>query len=344
MSFASGWLLITLLAVPALVVAYRRLLSRRAARRAELARLGLVLAPASGTVIGGRRRHVAPLLFLTALILVLIGLARPQASVAEPRREGTVVLAFDVSASMAAKDLEPTRMEAAKAAARRFVEQQPPQIRIGVVSFGDNAVITQQPTTDRAAIVAAIDRLTPGGGTAVGRGLQSALTAIVGKPVLLNGSGGSGGTGGGGGTGKGGVEEQSPDLGFTRSAAVVLLSDGENTTEPDPQRVAELASTAGVRIYPIGLGSTKGTVLEIDGYRVATALDEKALQQLATTTDGQYFNAADATQLAQVYSSIELRWTVERRPLEITGALAGAAALLLVIGAALSWRWFGRVI
>lgn len=344
MSFAWPWMLLTLFAVPALIVAYRRLLARRAARRTELARLGLVPAAASGRVIGGRRRHVAPLLFLGALTLVLIGLARPQATVAEPRREGTVVLAFDVSASMAAKDIEPTRIEAAKAAARRFVELQPSQIKIGVVAFGDNAVITQQPTTDRAAITAAIDRLTPGGGTAVGRGLQSALTAIVGKPVLLDdGTGGTGGNGTGG-NGNGGVEEQSPDLGYTRSAAVVLLSDGENTTAPDPQRVAEVASTAGVRVYPIGLGSTKGTVLDIDGYRVATALDEQSLQELASTTDGQYFKAADAAQLERVYSSIELRWTVEQRPLEITAGFAGAAALLLLIGAALSWRWYGRVI
>lgn len=334
-SFAWPWLLTTLLAVPVLVVSYRRLLRQRAARRARLAELGLVVGGADGSSTStttGRRRHVAPILFLGALTLLLVGLARPQASVAQPRREGTVVLAFDTSGSMAATDLAPSRMEAAKAAARTFVDRQPAQIRIGVVSFGDNGLITQQPTTDRVAVRAAIDRLTPGGGTAIGRGIQSALSAIVGKPVLLEeGSGGS-------------VEPQGPDLGYSRSAAVVLLSDGENTTDPQPGPLADLASTAGVRIYPIGLGTAAGTVLEVDGFQVATALDEATLQRIAEVTDGRYFTAADEQSLQQVYSSIDLRWTVVSTPIEVTGLFAGAAALVLLLGAGLSWRWYGRVI
>lgn len=334
-SFAWPWLLTTLLAVPVLVVSYRRLLRQRAARRARLAELGLVVGGAAGSSTStttGRRRHVAPILFLGALTLLLVGLARPQASVAQPRREGTVVLAFDTSGSMAATDLAPSRMEAAKAAARTFVDRQPAQIRIGVVSFGDNGLITQQPTTDRVAVRAAIDRLTPGGGTAIGRGIQSALSAIVGKPVLLEeGSGGS-------------VEPQGPDLGYSRSAAVVLLSDGENTTDPQPGPLADLASTAGVRIYPIGLGTAAGTVLEVDGFQVATALDEATLQRIAEVTDGRYFTAADEQSLQQVYSSIDLRWTVVSTPIEVTGLFAGAAALVLLLGAGLSWRWYGRVI
>lgn len=330
-SFAWPWLLTTLLAVPLLVVAYRRLLRRRTERRARLAELGLVVGGAT-TISTGRRRHVAPMLFLLALTLLLIGLARPQASVAEPRREGTVVLAFDTSGSMAATDLEPSRMEAAKTAARTFVDRQPDQIRIGVVSFGDNGLITQQPTTDRAAVRAAIDRLTPGGGTAIGRGIQSALSAIVGKPVLLDEGG------------DGSVEPQGPDLGYSRSAAVVLLSDGENTADPEPGPLADLASTAGVRIYPIGLGTAAGTVLEVDGFQIATALDEAALQQIAEVTDGQYFTAADEQSLQQVYSSIDLRWTVVSTPIEVTALFAAAAGLLLLLGAGLSWRWYGRVI
>lgn len=334
-SFAWPWLLTTLLAVPVLVVSYRRLLRQRAARRARLAELGLVVGGAAGSSTStttGRRRHVAPILFLGALTLLLVGLARPQASVAQPRREGTVVLTFDTSGSMAATDLAPSRMEAAKAAARTFVDRQPAQIRIGVVSFGDNGLITQQPTTDRVAVRAAIDRLTPGGGTAIGRGIQSALSAIVGKPVLLEeGSGGS-------------VEPQGPDLGYSRSAAVVLLSDGENTTDPQPGPLADLASIAGVRIYPIGLGTAAGTVLEVDGFQVATALDEATLQRIAEVTDGRYFTAADEQSLQQVYSSIDLRWTVVSTPIEVTGLFAGAAALVLLLGAGLSWRWYGRVI
>jgi Ca-activated chloride channel family protein len=328
MTFAWPWMLTALLTIPLLVWGYRRLVRRRTARREALAALGLVASPA---LASGRRRHVAPLLFGLALTLLLLALARPQATVAEARREGTVVLAFDVSNSMAATDLAPTRMEAAKAAARGFVEQQPTTIRVGVVVFGESGLVTQAPTTDRAAVLAAIDRLTPQGGTALGRGIQTSLGAITGRVVQLDADGG-------------GVEAQGQDLGYHGSAAVILLSDGENTTEPDPLGVAEIASTAGVRVYPIGLGSVAGTVLEIDGFQVATALDEPLLRQIASVTDGRYYSAEDEAALTAVYSSIDLAWKVEAKQMEVTALFAAAAALALLLGAGLSLAWFGRVI
>ncbi|HEX2810137.1 MAG TPA: VWA domain-containing protein, partial [Kineosporiaceae bacterium] len=272
MTFDWPWMLLTLGAVPLMALEYRRLLRRRAARRSELAGLGLVASSEAST---GRRRHVAPVLFICALALLLAALARPEATVAEPRREGTVVLAFDVSSSMGATDLTPSRMEAAKSAARAFVQKQPATIRVAVVAFGESGLITQQPTTDRASVLAAIDRLTPQGGTALGRGIQTSLSAIVGRTVRLEESDGS-------------VEAHGQDLGYHGSAAVILLSDGENTAEPDPLEVARLASAAGVRVYPIGLGSPRGSVLQIDGFQVATALDEPTLRKIASTTDAQY--------------------------------------------------------
>lgn len=328
MTFAWPLAFVFLLLVPVFVVGYRRLLAARSARRSALGSVGLV-APAA--VSGGRRRHVPFALFLLALTLLLISLSRPSATVAEPRREGTVVLAFDVSSSMGATDLTPTRMSAAKTAARGFVEQQPSSVRIAVVAFGESGVIAQQPTTDRGAVVAAIDRLTPQGGTALGRGIQTSLSAIAGRTVQLPEQDTL-------------PEANGPDIGYFGSAAVVLLTDGENTDGPDPASVAELASTAGVRVYPIGLGSAKGSVLRIDGFSVATALDEPALRQIAQTTDGTYFNAADQQALTKVYSSIDLKWTVADRHIEVTGLFAAAAALLLVIAAGLSLAWFGRVI
>ena len=327
MTFAWPWMLVGLVALPLLVQGYRRLLDRRADRRRELAALGLV-APAA---ITGRRRHLAPALFLAALALLLVGLGRPQATVAEPRREGTVVLAFDTSGSMAATDLAPTRMKAAQRAARAFVGQQPASIRVGVVAFGESGLITAQPTLDRAKVLAAIDRLAPQGGTALGRGLQTSLSAIAGKTVQLNQD-------------DGGVEAAGQALGYYGSAAVILLSDGENTDGPDPLAAAELASTAGVRVYPIGLGSPQGTVLKVGGFQVATALNEPILRRIADTTDGRYYAAADERALADVYDSIDLTWTVQARRIEVTGLLAGAAALLLLLGAVLSIAWYGRVI
>lgn len=329
MTLGWPWALLGLAAVPLVVLWYRRLVRARAVRRAELAALGLVAPPAPV----GVRRHVPPALFLAALVLLLTALARPEATVPQPRREGTVILAFDVSGSMAATDLAPTRLEAAKAAARAFVERQPDAVRLGVVAFGGNGLLTQEATTDRAAVLAAIDRLGPEGGTALARGVQTALGAIVGQPVLVDGPGAAPG-----------VEPQGPDLGYHGSSAIVLLSDGENTGEPDPIELADLASSAGVRIYPVGLGRPEGTVLEIDGFQVATALDEPLLREIASRTDGRYFAAADEQALAAVYDSVELAWTVEAEHVELTALLAAAAAVLLLVGASLSLAWFGRAV
>jgi Ca-activated chloride channel family protein len=125
---------------------------------------------------------------------------------------------------------------------------------------------------------------------------------------------------------------------------VILLSDGENTSEPDPLDVAELAAVAGVKIYPIGLGSADGTVVEVDGFNVATALDEQLLEDIASVTDGQYFRAEDANELAQVYDQIDLQFVREAEYREITGILTGISLLLLVVGATLSLLWFGRLV
>jgi len=327
MSLAWPWMLLGLLAIPPLVLWYRRLVRARAARREELAALGLV-APAS--VATGRRRHLPPALLLTALVLLVAALARPEASVPRPLREGTVILAFDVSASMAATDIAPTRMEAAKAAAREFVLRQPQSVRLGVVAFGGTGLVTQEATADRAPVLAAIDRLTPQGGTGLARGLQTALSSIVGRPVELDASGG-------------GAEPLNPDLGYHASSAIVLISDGENTDELDPIAVADAASGAGVRVFPVGIGSPAGTVLEIDGFQVATALDEATLREVAAHTGGEYFAAPDEQALAAVSDSV-VAWTVRTDRIEVTGLVAAVAALLLLVGVGLSLAWYGRAV
>ncbi len=330
LTFAWPWGLLALAAVPFLVLWYRRQVRARAARRAELAALGLAgPAPSSGW-----KRSLPPALLLSAVVLLLAALARPEIGVPLPRREGTIMLAFDVSSSMTATDLTPTRMDAAKAAARTVVERQPPTVRVGVVAFGSSGLVTQQPTADRASVLAAIDRLQPGGGTALGSGLQTSLSVITGQTVLVDAAGSAGGA----------VEPQGPDLGYHGSAAVVLFSDGENTAEPDPVAVAELASSAGVRVYPVGIGSPRGTVIEVDGFQLATALDEPTLRTIAERTDGRYVAAADAPALAGVADAIDLEWKVETEHIEVTGLLAAAAGLLVLVGVGLSLLWFGRVL
>jgi Ca-activated chloride channel family protein len=329
MSLGSPWMLLALVLVPGLVVAYWWMLRRRAERVARLASEGLV-----STTAGERvrwRRHIPFALFALALALVCVGLARPTVSLALPDREGTVILAFDVSNSMRAKDLEPTRIAAAKKAALAFVDQQPRTIRIGVVAFGDSAVTALKPTRVKEEVVAAIERLSVGGGTSLGQGLFTSLRAIAGKPLTLNESGLDSDTG-------------RVDIGFFGSSAIVLLSDGENTSRPDPLDVANVASTAGVPVHAIGIGTKEGAVVEVDGFNIATALDEGLLKEIANVTDGTYNHAGDAAALAKVYDSIDLEFKTTKKPREVTALFAAGGGLLLALGALLSLSWFGRVI
>jgi Ca-activated chloride channel family protein len=321
------WALLGLLALPLVVVAYRRLVRQQAARRAELARQGLVV-PTSRR---DRWRHLAPALLVAALAVMLLALSRPTAAIAEPRREGTVILAFDVSTSMAAEDVQPTRLDSAKAAAKGFVEKQPATVKIGVVAFGGNGIIAQQPTTDKDEVVASVNRLQPQGDTSLGRGILTSLSAIAGKPIVSDGD-----------TEQGSGEET--PIGYYPGTAIVLLTDGENTSGPDPANLADLASAAGVKIYPIGLGSAAGTVLEVNGFSIATRLDEDTLEQIAQVSGGTYYNATDATSLAQVYDSVQLNWVSRSVPHEVTSLVAGIATLLLLAGAVVSVLRRGRVI
>ncbi|MDQ4078930.1 MAG: VWA domain-containing protein [Chloroflexota bacterium] len=328
MSFIWPMMLFSLLLVPLLVAAYVWLPKRRAQKTAALGTMGL-LQTRSGQQLG-RRRHLPFVLFLLAITLLLVGFARPEMVVDLPRVEGTVILAFDVSNSMIADDLEPSRMEAAKSAARTFVENQPPTIQIGVVAFSNGGLVIQPPTNVAADVVAAIDRLSPQGGTSLGHGIFTSLNAIAGERLALEE-----------GTLEGNV--QSLDIGYFGSAVIVLLSDGENTAQPDPLDVAQLSAEAGVRIFPIGIGSPEGAVIEIDGFSVATALDEALLQEVASLTNGTYFYAEDEADLQEIYDTIDLQLTIKGDKMEITSIIAGISLLLLLMGSALSMLWFGRV-
>ena len=329
MSLGSPWMLLWLACVPTLVLAYLWALRLRAQRTARLASEGLVQTAASHRVRW--RRHIPFALFAAALALVCFALARPSVSLAFPERQGTVILAFDVSNSMRAEDLEPTRIQAAKQAATAFVERQPRTIRIGVVTFGDGAVTALRPTKTKADVLAAIKRLSVGGGTSLGQGLYTSLEAIAGKPLAIDESALE-------------RDDGAVDIGFFGSSAIVLLSDGENTSRLDPLRLAEVASTAGVPIHAIGLGTEAGTVVDIEGFSIATALDEALLMEIAEVTDGSYEQAGDATTLHRIYESIdlELKRVDERR--EVTALFAAAGGLLLALGSFLSIAWFGRVI
>jgi Ca-activated chloride channel family protein len=274
---------------------------------------------------------------LTGLAILIFSLARPQAVVALPKQQGTVILAFDVSGSMGANDLTPTRMEAAKAAARDFVSRQPLGILIGVVAFSDAGFSVQAPTIDKEAIDAAIDRMAPQKGTSIASGIQTSLTAIA----VGNGAAGSL-------TYSNRTPSPTPTptpmpQGSFTNAVIVLLTDGENNENPDPMAAAQAAADRGVRIYTVGIGSPAGTNITIGGFTLHTQLDEAILQQIAQVTNGTYYNAQSTQQLDSIYGSIDTQLIAKPEETEITSLFAGLSILVLLLGGIFSLSWFSRL-
>ena len=329
MTFRSPWMLGLLLVIPALLAAYTSSRRRRSRRAAELSEQGLVTTSFQSRM--RVRRHVPFGLFVAALTVLVVGMARPMATVKTPQRDATVILALDVSNSMKAADVKPTRIEAAKTVARAFVDRQPPAVRIGVVAFGDSAVIVQRPTNAHADVVKSIDRVSIQGGTSLGQALVTSLSAIAGKPVTVDPEALA-------------SDAASVDIGYFGSASVVLLTDGEQTGEPDAVSVAEVASVAGVRVHTIGIGTEAGTVVEVDGFSLATALDGALLEEVASITDGSYHEGNDAAGLEEISELIDLRFKIVSQHTEVTGLFSAAGLMLLLAGAVLSVLWFGRVV
>jgi Ca-activated chloride channel family protein len=283
----------------------------------------------------GTYQHVPPMMFLGGIAILLVSMARPQATISIPRLEGTVILTFDISGSMAATDLQPTRMEAAKAAASQFVKNQPESVLIGVVAFSDGGVSVQPPTDNREETLATIDRLVPRRGTSIGNGILVALNTIViqngGQSILQSDP-------------QAEAQEAIPQpQGWYPSSVVVLLSDGENNQDPDPLAAADLAADLGVRIYTVGIGSPQGIDLEVEGFTVHTQLDEEMLNAVSLITGGQYYNAANEDDLFRIYNDLEPKLSLKREDMEITFLFAALGMLAFLIGGALSLFWFGRV-
>ena len=271
-------------------------------------------------------------LLLVALAALVFASARPMATITTPRREATVVLAIDVSNSMAATDVKPSRLGAAKIAAEAFVRRQPAGVRVGVVAFGPTAVIVQPPTFEHAEVLQAIDHLSVGGGTSLGAGILTSLDAIAGKTIRVN---------------QAALAQDNSgefDIGYYGGATIVLISDGEDTSQTNPVTMARVASVAGVRVQTIGVGTAAGTTVQIGGFTVATALDSQTLKAVATVTNGSYHQVDDPAGLTAISKKIDLHFTVVTQYTEITALFAAGAAMLLVAGALISALWFGRVV
>jgi len=355
------WLLIV---VPLAVLLYVLIMRRRKRSALRYANLAMVK---SAMGVTGWRRHIPPALMLGALTLLLLALARPTAVVSLPSTRAIVMLAMDVSGSMRAADVKPSRIEAAQVAAKQYIKDQPKDVQIGIVAFAATALTVQNPTTDRLALNAAVDRFELQRGTAVGSGILASLSTIFPKEdfPISNFSGGGFGNGNGGfgfgggdrfnrfngralGDRRGGVAPKKKHVpvepGSYKNAVVILLTDGQTNAGYDPVEAARIASEYGVRVYTVGFGTTKGNVVGFGGFSMRAQLDEVALKKIADMTRGRYFQAASADDLKQVYSVLSKQLVMETKELEITSFFAGLAALLMLASAGLSLTWFGRVL
>jgi Ca-activated chloride channel family protein len=321
-SFIAPEMLWALLALPAAGLAYVHTFRRRSACISKYP--GLRLTRSAPQHAG--RRHLPFALLGLALAAIGIALGRPIASLTLPTSFDTVLLAVDVSGSMAATDVAPTRLGAAQEAARTFVAEQPADTRIGLVAFGDKAGILQQPTHSRAEMRAAIERLRLRSGTAVGGGIIAALSVIFPHERVTT------------------APARTPVApGSMSAAAIILLSDGDSTSGPDLMEAARAAADRGVRVFTVGIGTTEGEVLVYEGWRTRAHLEEETLREVARITGGHYFQAESAGELKRIYRMLTTTRRIETRETELTALLAALAAVLAVFSAGVSLLWFDRV-
>jgi Ca-activated chloride channel family protein len=280
---------------------------------------------------------------LLAISALLFASSRPAALLTLPSTEQTVILAMDVSGSMRATDVQPNRLVASQEAAKAFVADLPRNVRVGVVAFAGTAAVVQAPTLSRDDVNASIDRFQLQRATAIGSGIVLSLATIFPEAGIdLSQI-----------TGQrnmppGPNDKPKPDFtpvppGSYTSAAIILLTDGQRTTGPDPIEAAKMSADRGVRIYTVGIGTKEGETIAFEGWSMRVRLDEETLKSVANITRADYFYAGTATDLKKVYQSLSTRLVVEKKETEISGLLAALGALLVVLSAGLSVWWFGRV-
>ena len=355
MTFLWPEMLWLLLAAPVLVGIYVLLLRRRKKGAVRYASLSLVR-EAIGP--GQRfRRHVPPALFLLAMIATILAIARPSAVITLPSEQRVIVMALDVSLSMRATDVEPTRFAAAKDAAKAFVQDQPKDVRVAIVSFAGTASVVQAPTQNREDLVGAIDRLEMQRHTAIGSAIIMSLAALfpddgIDLESILFGARPSPDGGRFGPLDKDKArkaeKEKKPfqpvQPGSNPSAAIILLTDGRRTTGPDPLDAARMAAERGVRVYTVGFGTKEGSSVSIDGWSIYMRFDEETLKAIADLTRAEYFHAGSATDLKKVYDTLNAKFVLERKETEITALATAVAAVLAVAAGVLSILWFSRIV
>jgi Ca-activated chloride channel family protein len=317
LSFLSAGRLWLLLAVAGLVALYVLMQRRRTAYAVRFTNLALLdkLAPRRP----GWRRHLPAAAFLVMLGLLVVGFARPTAEVQVPRERATVLVAIDVSTSMEATDVEPSRIDAAKKAAGAFVDRLPERFNVGLVTFANSASVVVAPTQDHAQVRAGIDAVQLRPGTAIGEAVYSSLQGIAAVDA---------------GTG---TESADP-----APARIVLMSDGSNTSGRSPEEAARAAKTAGVPVSTIAYGTADGSVT-IDGQTLQVPADGESLRTLADDTGGQAYEAASGEELGQVYADIGSSIGTRTERQEVSAWFLGAGLVAAAVAAAFSLVWFSRL-
>ena len=346
MDFLAPQFLWLLTLVPALVLLYLWLMRRKKKLALRYASLDIVRQALAGGL--GWRRHLPPALLLTAIALALLAASRPMATIPLPTSSATVILAMDVSLSMRATDVKPNRLVAAQEAAKAFLAELPPDIKVGIVTFAGTTQLVQAPTHNRENLVAAIDRFQMQRGTAVGNAIVVSLATIFPDEGIDLGEL----TFGSPTRGKSLDDKSKPSKkevtpvapGSYESAAIILLTDGRRTTGIDTEEAAKMAADRGVRVYAIGLGTVDGAVPAYDSWTaIYMKLDEPSLRAVAQKTQAEYYYAGDAEALKNVYTQLTTRVQVEKKETELSALLALMSAALSIAAAALSLLWFSRI-
>ena len=338
------WLLALL---PLLVLLYLWLLQRKKQLALRYASLSIVReAMGRGP---GWRRHVPPVLFLLALAAMLVASSRPFAVVRLPSQNETIMLAMDVSGSMRATDVEPTRLVAAQNAAKAFLAELPRHVKVGIVAFAGTASVVQPATLSREDLVAAIDKFQMQRGTAIGNGIVVSLGELL-PDAGIDLAGMTYGRERAQGTSldarpKAPKKEFVPVApGSFNSGAIILLTDGQRTTGVDSLEAAKQAADHGVRVFTVGIGTVTGETIGFEGWSMRVKLDEETLKAIATKTQAEYFYAGNAADLKKVYTALSSRLTMEKKETEVSGLFALGAALLALLSAGLSLLWFNRIL
>jgi Ca-activated chloride channel homolog len=318
MSFAQPLVLLGLLGIPLLVRWYAGQQRRRMRAAAAF------VAPALTASVAPRRprwrRHVPMVAFVLALAVLIAAAARPQRSVATPVGAGAIMLANDVSSSMQATDVAPSRLRAAQRAAKSFLASVPNAIQVGLVEFARTPIVLQTPTTDHSLTAAALTQFHTSGGTVVGDAVVTAMHQLESVPLVG---------------------------GKRPPGAIVLISDGTSNGGISPLVAARRAATQHIPIYTVAVGTPNGTIQIKRGAQTVTApvpVSSQQLAQIASVSGGRAFTASDATGLSAVYAHLAARLGHKQVKQEITSSLAGGGLVLLLLGSALSLRWFGRLV